>query len=92
MMGGCRISQQLCDYNPRQIGSCSIKRCRSCFDRAALPPRRFRFSSTRLLGFKLLGFNASSPPSSVASDDDLARLSFIANDASRPPCFSTCFS
>ncbi|KAL6586080.1 hypothetical protein OROMI_002724 [Orobanche minor] len=93
MMGGCRISQKLCDYNPRQFGSRSIKRCRSFFDRAALPPRRIRFSPTRFLGFKLLGVKASSPSSSAASsDDDLARLSIIANDASRPPCFSTCLS
>ncbi|KAL6528220.1 hypothetical protein OROHE_015170 [Orobanche hederae] len=93
MMGGCRISQQLCDYNPRQFGSRSIKRCRSFLDPAALPPRRFRFSPTRFLGFKLLGVKASSPSSSAASsDDDLARLSIIANDASLPPRFSTCFS
>ncbi|KAH6815360.1 Nucleotidylyl transferase superfamily protein [Perilla frutescens var. frutescens] len=91
MMGGCRISQQLREYNPRQFGS--IKRCRFRVDKAAPPPRRSRFCSGRLFGFKLLGSNASFSSSSVASnDDDLPGLSFINNDASHPPLFSDCFS
>lgn len=93
MMGGCRISHQLREYNPIQLGSSSIKRCRSCLGKAASPLRGFRFCSRRFLGFKLLGTNASCSSSSVASNgDDLAGISFINNDASQPPLFSDCLS
>ncbi|XP_047966995.1 FAD synthetase 1, chloroplastic [Salvia hispanica] len=52
MMGGCRISQQLLEYNP-----CQFVTCRSCLHGTAPPPPRFRSSSRRFLGFKLSGSN-----------------------------------
>ncbi|KAG6425599.1 hypothetical protein SASPL_116040 [Salvia splendens] len=52
MMAGCRISQQLLEYNP-----CQFVTCRSCLHGAAPPPPRFRSSSRRFLGFKLSGSN-----------------------------------
>lgn len=96
MMSGCRISQQLGEYNPRQFGICS----------PLVPARKFTFFSNNsaisktFLRFRYLGTNAAScsSSSSVASNnDDLVGVSCINNDVctqdkdvSRAPVFSGC--
>ncbi|KAI3474332.1 hypothetical protein Pfo_029155 [Paulownia fortunei] len=94
MMSGCRISQQLREYNPRQFGICSFSSSKYCcfyYNNPQPPPPLRRFplcfnyttSSKRLLRFKLLGTNASysSSSSSVTNNnDDLAGVSFINSD------------
>ncbi|XP_051116597.1 FAD synthetase 1, chloroplastic-like [Andrographis paniculata] len=89
---GCRISQQLREYNPRQLGICSFNASRyRCLNHSGAPAPLRRFSSgyndgprsKRFLSFKL-GANASysSFSSSSVSDDsgDLARVSYFDSD------------
>ncbi|PIN06591.1 hypothetical protein CDL12_20856 [Handroanthus impetiginosus] len=95
MMTGCRISQQLREYNPRQLGICSFNgRKHGCFCSFSgrgplLPlwPRKFSFCSNdtsyskRFTRFKLSGTNASYSSSSVTNNsDDFAALSFVNKD------------
>ncbi|KAL0286270.1 UNVERIFIED_CONTAM: FAD synthetase 1, chloroplastic [Sesamum calycinum] len=98
MISGHRISQQLREYNPCQLGICSFngnKHCWLYYDKAPArppPPRRFPFcfsctpSSKRFSRFQLLGTSASCSSSSspVANDnDDITGVSFVNNENCR---------
>ncbi|KAL0386261.1 UNVERIFIED_CONTAM: FAD synthetase 2, chloroplastic, partial [Sesamum radiatum] len=95
MNSGHRISQQLREYSPCQLGICSFngnKHCWLYYDKAPAgppPPRRFPFcfsctpSSKRFTRFQLLGTSASCSSSSspVANDnDDRTGVSFVNNE------------
>ncbi|KAK4413602.1 FAD synthetase 2, chloroplastic [Sesamum alatum] len=98
MLSGYRISQQLREYNPCQLGICSFngnKHCWLYYNKSPAgppPPRRFPFcfsctpSSKRFSRFQLLDTSASCSSSSspVANDnDDITGVSFVNNENCR---------
>ncbi|KAL7132181.1 hypothetical protein ABFS83_12G054800 [Erythranthe nasuta] len=81
-MNGCRISQQLREYNPRQFGICSLTNNTKCcfyYNRVRPPhppPRIFPFlfnyttAPQRFSKFHLLGTNSSSSSSSFVTNNN----------------------
>ncbi|KAL8034856.1 hypothetical protein ABFX02_12G058000 [Erythranthe guttata] len=104
-INGCRISQQLREYNPRQFGICSLTNNTKCcfyYNRVRPPqpppprifPFLFNYTTTpqRFSKFQLLGTNSSSSSSFVTNNNNEDLVSSINKEACTQDIFSDSLS